>query len=156
MSARAASFQQLSCGCVLSIFRGCEIDFSLRLEENRTVVDAGTLTKKEDVTVSHDSGTGGGTDQSIGNSSDGVNVCFLEHVECATREETRERDRTCLEAANTTPNPRTRHTHARAIFLVWSRLESSSQQESLCLTKHSFFTSGTACRTRPRCCFLHT
>ena len=50
----------------------------------------------------------------------------------------------------------TSHSRTRDFFSRGSRIESSSQQESLCLTKQSLFTSGTACRTRPRCCFLHT
>ena len=60
---------------------------------------------------------------------------------------------------NTTPNPRIRRTPAHVIFYhvaQGSGLESSKQQESLCLTKQSFFTSSTGCLTRPRCLFLHT
>ena len=49
----------------------------------------------------------------------------------------------------------TSHSRTRDFFSSGSTLESSSQA-SLCLTKQSFFTSSTACRTRPRCCFLHT
>ena len=49
----------------------------------------------------------------------------------------------------------TSHSHTRDCSSYGSRLESSSQPESLCLTKQSFFTSSTACRTRPRYCFLH-
>ena len=50
---------------------------------------------------------------------------------------------------STIPNPRTRHTSAHVIFTRVNR--------NLCVSKkQSFFTSSTGCRTRPRCCFLHT
>ena len=49
----------------------------------------------------------------------------------------------------------TSHSRTRDSFSRGSRLESSSPQESQCLKRQSFFTSSTACRTRPRCCFLH-
>ena len=58
---------------------------------------------------------------------------------------------------NTTPNPRMRRTPAHVIFLAWLKtrvIESTGIVVSL--TKQSSFTSSTACRTRPRCCFLHT
>ena len=49
----------------------------------------------------------------------------------------------------------TSHPCTSCFFSLGSRLESSSQQESVSLRK-VVLTSSTACRTRPRCCFLHT
>ena len=48
----------------------------------------------------------------------------------------------------------TSHSRTRDFFSRGSRLESSSQQESLYLTKQLFFTSSTACRTHT-CALLH-
>ena len=64
-----------------------------------------------------------------------------------------------LPFANSLSTPHQTHGHVAPLhswfFSLSSRLESSSQQESLSLRK-VVLTSSTACRTRPRCCFLHT
>ena len=60
---------------------------------------------------------------------------------------------TCKHDTKPTHTSRSR---TRDFFSRGSRLESSSQQELLCLTKQSFFTSSAACHARPRCCFLDT
>ena len=49
-----------------------------------------------------------------------------------------------------TKPPRTSHSRTRDFFSRGSRLESSSQQESLCLTKQSFFTSSTMKKQKER------
>ena len=48
---------------------------------------------------------------------------------------------------NTAPTPRIRRTPSHVIFLVWLKIVVSHQTV--------IFTSGTASRTRLRCCFLH-
>ena len=57
---------------------------------------------------------------------------------------------------NTTLNPRIRRTPAHVIFLAWLKTWVIESGFIVCLTKQSLFTSSTACRTRFRCCFLHT
>ena len=52
-----------------------------------TMVDAGFCSaKKEDVSVSYDSGTASGTDQSMGSAFDGFIAYSIEHEECVAPE----------------------------------------------------------------------
>ena len=60
------------------------------------------------------------------------------------------------EDVNTTPNPRICRTPARVIFSRLAQDLSHRVRNRCVLQKQSLCTSSTACRTRLRCCFLHT